>query len=192
MFRAALAAVPGADRDSWLDLVFGLGEIAPDDSASLPHGCVPYLPAPINKLIEIADHADVTPSDVFVDVGSGVGRATVVMNLLTGAAAIGLEIQPPLVLASRDLTMRVAADRVPVIQGDAAVTTGFMMTGTVFFLYCPFGGDRLRKVLTELESIAQTRLIRVCCLDLPLPACPWLALASQPSEGLDIYRSTLL
>lgn len=189
VFRAALEAVSGADRDAWLDLVLGLHEIAADDGASLPPGCVPYLPSPIDKLIEIAEHADVQPSDVFVDVGSGVGRATVLMHLMTGAAAIGLEIQPPLVVASRDLSTRVAAERVTVVHGDAAHTAGRMTSGTVFFLYCPFSGDRLDKLLADLESIAQTRPIRVCCLDLPLPPCPWLTLSSQPSAGLDVYRS---
>lgn len=169
--------------------MLGLRGIAFDDGASLPRGCVPYLPSPIDKLIEIAEHADVQASDVFVDVGSGVGRATVLMHLMTGAGAIGLEIQPPLVLASRDLSTRVSAERVAVVEGDAALITGLIMIGSVFFLYCPFSGDRLAKVLADLESIAQTRPIRVCCLDLPLPACPWLALSSQPSEGLDIYRS---
>jgi SAM-dependent methyltransferase len=126
-------------------------------------------------------------SDVFVDIGSGVGRAAVVMHLLTGAAAIGLEIQPPLVRASRELATRVGAGRVSIVEGDA-VTTG-VPTGSVFFLYCPFSGDRLAKIVGDLEPIARTRPIRVCCLDLPLPDRPWLQLASQPSAGLDIYRS---
>lgn len=188
-FRAALLAVSPADRDAWIDFVFGLHEI-PADDASLPRGCVPYLPSPIDKLLQIAAHADVQPGDVFVDIGSGVGRATLLMHLLTGAAAIGLEIQRPLVLASRDLSARVGAERVAVVEGDAALTTGLIMIGSVFFLYCPFSGTRLAEVLADLESIARTRPLRVCCLDLPLPACPWLTLSSQPSEGLHIYRSS--
>jgi SAM-dependent methyltransferase len=188
-FRAALASVSPANRDAWVDRVLEV-EIPSDES--LPHGCVPYLPAPIDALIQIAEHADVQASDVFVDVGSGVGRATVVMHLLTGATAIGLEIQPSLVDASRELAKRVGAEGVSVVEGDAALTTGLMLIGSVFFLYCPFSGDRLTKVLADLESIARTRPIRVCCLDLPLPACPWLALTSQPSAGLTIYRSRAL
>lgn len=187
-FRAALAAVAPADRDAWLDRFFGLDEI-PADDASLPRGCVPYLPSPIEKLIEIAEHADVRASDVFVDIGSGVGRATVLMHLMTGAAAIGLEIQPQLVQASRDLSARVGASGVAVVEGDAALTAGLAMIGSVFFLNCPFSGARLAKVLAELEAIARTKPVRVCCLDLPLPDCPWLALSAQPSAGLAIYRS---
>ena len=100
-----------------------------------------------------------------------------------------LEIQPPLVEAARDLGARIGAGRVAVVEGDAALTAGRMMIGSVFFLYCPFSGERLKTVLAGLESIAQTRPIRVCCLDLPLPECPWLVLSAQPSAGLDIYRS---
>jgi hypothetical protein len=187
-FRAALAVVSPTDRDAWIDLVLGLDGL-PTDDASLPRGCVPYLPCPIDALILIADRAAVQASDVFIDIGSGAGRATVLMHLMTGAAAIGLEIQPPLVLVARDLSTRIGASRVTVVEGDAALTIGTMMNGTVFFLYCPFSGDRLSKVLAALESIAQTRPIRVCCLDLPLPACPWLGLSSQPAKGLDIYSS---
>ena len=65
-----------------------------------------------------------------------------------------------------------------------------MMIGSVFFLYCPFSGDRLTKVLAGLESIARTRVIRVCCVDLPLPSCPWLAPEPQRWRDLAIYRST--
>jgi len=189
-FRASLATVAPGDRDAWLDLVLGLEQLPVDDRAALPPGGVPYLPSPIDTLLDIADHADVQPSDVFVDVGSGVGRAAVAMHLVTGATAIGLEIQPGLVRASRELAARVGAGRVTVVEGDAAVTAGLVTTGTVFFLYCPFGGDRLAKVLADLESIARTRPIRVSCLHVPLPARPWLVLTSRPSEGLEIYRSS--
>jgi hypothetical protein len=43
----------------------------------------------------------------------------------------------------------------------------FVVIGTVFFLYCPFGGDRLKRVLDELEAIARTRQTRVCCVGMP-------------------------
>ena len=42
-------------------------------------------------------------SDVFVDVGSGLGRAAALVHLMTGARAIGLEVQPALVAAARDI-----------------------------------------------------------------------------------------
>jgi hypothetical protein len=145
------------------------------------------VPCDVDALIEIVDAADVGPTDVFVDVGSGVGRAMSLVHLLTGAPAIGIEIQSGLVQAAREVT-RVVSSRIANVHGDAGELTGFVMIGSVFFLYCPFSGERLRKVLADLEAIAQTRLIRVCCVDLPLPTCAWLV--PEPSVGrVTVYRS---
>jgi hypothetical protein len=112
--------------------------------------------------------------------------------LLTGAGVIGIEIQSGLVRAARDLSRRLAVSRVSCVEGDAVRLTGFITIGSVFFLYCPFSGDRLAKVLADLEPIARTRTIRVCCLDLLLPRCSWLTLEPRVSGDLAIYRSTLL
>ena len=128
------------------------------------------------------------PEEVFVDVGSGVGRATALVHLLTGAAVVGIEIQPHLIRCAREI---VVASRIANIEGDASTLTGYITIGSVFFLYCPFSGDRLRRLLVDLEAIAQTRTIRICCVDLPLPPCPWLALESHVHEpqAVTIYRS---
>lgn len=187
--RAALLGVPPVERDEWVNLVLGLREI-PDDGPDLPQGCVPYLPCPVNAMLRMVDQARVGPADVFVNVGSGLGRTAALVHLLTGARVIGIEIQAGLVRAARGLASRVG--RVSCIEGDAAQLTGFITIGTVFFLYCPFSGDRLAKVLADLESIARTRTIRICCLNLPLPHCPWLALEPRLSGDLAVYRSTLL
>lgn len=188
-FRAALLDVPPADRDRWVDAVLGLGDI-PDDGPELPRGCVPYLPCSVDVLLRIVDHTPVRGSDVFVDVGSGLGRAAMLVHLLTGAGAIGLEVQPAFALASRDLASRLGLSRVSCINGDAAGLAASMTSGTVFFLYCPFGGERLAKVLADLEPIARTRTIRVCAVDLPLPPSPWLTIQGRYSGDLVIHRST--
>jgi hypothetical protein len=189
-FRAALLHVPPTLRDAWFDLVLGLGEL-PDDGPELPRGCVPYLPCPISSLLRMVEHAPVRPSDVFIDIGAGLGRAAVFVHLITGAAAIGIEVQRALVLAARDLAAQLGLSRVPCIEGDAAALIRYMTVGTVFFLYCPFSGERLDRVLDELESIAGTRTIRVCCADVPLPPRAWLTPESDAGVDLVIYRSTI-
>lgn len=191
-FRAALESVPPAERDAWLDVVLGLDAVAVDDGPELPQGCVPYLPCSVDALLRMVEQAGVQASDVFVDVGSGVGRAAVLVHLLTGAAALGIEVQATLVLASRELASRVNASRFAVVKGDAAQLAGPLMIGSIFFLYCPFSGTRLEKVLDDLEAVARTRQIRVCCVDLPLPPRPWLTLVSPPEHDLAVYRSNCL
>jgi hypothetical protein len=110
---------------------------------------------------------------------------------MTGARAIGLEIQPSLALTSRDLATRLSIPLLTTIEGDAARTPGSSALGSVFFLYCPFSGDRLTRLLASLEPIARARMLRISCVDVSLPSRPWLALERQLGPDLAIYRTTL-
>jgi hypothetical protein len=60
------------------------------------------------------------------------------------------------------------------IHGDATKLVGSVTHGTVFFLYCPFSGERIRELLDALEPIARAKPIRLCSIDTPLPSCAWL------------------
>ena len=188
LFREALLRVPVSARDAWLDRVLGLDEL-PDDGPELPRGCVPYLPCSVDVLLRMIDQAGVRASDVFVDIGSGVGRAIALVHLLTGASGIGVEIQPDLARIARELAARLALSRIPCIVGDAAQLPGSATGGTVFFLYCPFGGERLEQFLVQLEPLARTRTLRVCCVDLPLPTRAWLTPDPVQLGDLVVYRS---
>lgn len=178
-FRAALTNVSPLDRDAWIDAVLGLNEVL-DDGPELPKGCVPYLPCAVDGLRRIAELMPVRATDVFVDIGSGVGRAAAVMHLLTGASAMGIEVQSGHVHAARDMVKRLRLSNVTFVQRDAALLGPELATGTVFFLYCPFSGERLEQFLANLEGLAQTRPISICAVDLPLPACSWLERREQP------------
>jgi SAM-dependent methyltransferase len=188
-FRAGLLGVAPVDRDAWLDLALGLEEI-PDDGAALPRGCTPYLPCSVDALLRIVELAEVRASDVFVDLGAGVGRAAALVHLLTGAAVVGVEIQPHLAASGRALAERLRTSRVASVEGDVVDRAGFIASGTVFFLYAPFGGDRLERVLDDLEAIARTRTIRIGCVDLPLPPRDWLTLETASQGDVTLYRST--
>lgn len=76
------------------------------------------------------------------------------------------------------------------LQGDAAELVRFITTGTVFFLYCPFGGARLERFLDGLEDVARARPIRICCVDMAPLDSPWLAPVASTSSRVSIYRST--
>lgn len=190
-FRAELENIPPRDRDAWLDLLWDLHEI-PDDDPKLPRGCAPYLPCPVATVLEAVERAGVTHDDVFVDVGSGTGRTALLANLLTGAGCIGLEIQPALVKAARGRADWLNLHRTRFVEGDAVDLLRFITIGTVFFLYCPFGGERIHRILDDLEAIARTRQVRICCVHMPALERPWLARLPSTSVELDVYRSTLL
>lgn len=187
-FRAALLSVPATERDAWVDRAFGL-EGLPEDGPQLPANCTPYLPCPVDAVLQAVEHAQLGVADMFVDVGSGLGRAALLAQLLTGASSMGIEIQPALASASRALALRLNVARFAVIEGDAAE---LMQTirGTVFFLYCPFSGARLERVLEGLAVLARSRQIHLCCVQLPLPECSWLTPLPLPEGELAVYRST--
>jgi hypothetical protein len=186
-FRSELEAVAPTKRDAWVDQAFGLDDI-PDDR-ELPVGCVPYLPCRVDTILRAVDRAAVGPADVFVDIGSGVGRVTTLVHLLTGASTIGIEFQPHLAARSRALAERMDLPRVNVVVGEADRLAGDVTIGTVFFLYCPFSGPRLERVMDQLGAIAEKHMIRVCAVDLPLPARPWLEPIGQLTDGLAVFRS---
>jgi SAM-dependent methyltransferase len=186
-FRAAFESVPAEERDGWVDRVFELGEL-PVDSQELPRGCVPYLPCSVNTLLRMVELAEVRSDDVFVDIGSGLGRATTLTHLLTGAGAIGVEVQSALVRSSRELAARLELPRVTTIEGDAAKLSHQLALGSVFFLYCPFGTDRVNQFLDDIEWLAKTRMVRVCSVSSPLPSRPWLTPVGV-SDDLAVYRS---
>jgi protein-L-isoaspartate O-methyltransferase len=99
---------------------------------------VTHTPRPLltsaRSFLRMIELARVRPDDVSVDVGSGLGRATAFTHVVTGAGAIGLEIQSGLVRGSRALARRLNTPRVGAVRGDAVELTRLMTIGSVFFL----------------------------------------------------------
>jgi SAM-dependent methyltransferase len=176
------------ERDAFIDHALGLGP-PPADGPDLPRGCVPYLPCPVDALTRALDIARVRASDVVVDIGCGAGRTAALAQLLTGAKVIGVEVQHRLAEASRALVTRLGLQRCAVFECDVLTSPACLDEGSVFFLYCPFGGQRLELLLTRLEQLAQLRELRICCVDLPLPARRWLERLEPAAPDLTVYRS---
>jgi ubiquinone/menaquinone biosynthesis C-methylase UbiE len=172
-----------------LDLLWDIDEI-PSDASDLPRGCVPYLPCAAATVLDALHLATVTCDDVFVDVGSGAGRAALLAHLQTGAGCIGLEIQSTLARTAQGRADWLNLSRLRFLEGDATDMVRLIMTGTVFFLYCPFGAAHLRRFLDGLEDVARTRRIRVCCVDMPSLELPWLVRVPSTSLRIDVYQST--
>jgi len=183
VFRAALLSIPPKDRDTWVDRVLGL-EALFEDGSELPQGCAPYLPCPVDAVLAAVDEAAITSADVFVDIGSGVGRAGLLVRLLTGAAVIGIEVQSSLVALSRRYAQELNMERCSTVYGDASQLLRYIAIGSVFFFYCPFSGLRLNRAVDELEVIAKTRPLRLCGVNTNFPSRPWLE--AKPSPRADL------
>jgi SAM-dependent methyltransferase len=117
-----------------------------------------YLPAGLTSLRRILRPAEVTPDDVFVDFGSGMGRVVLQAGLAYPfRRVVGVELSPELhEIARENLDRnrgRMRAGEVSLVHSDVL---DFPIPDdlTVAFLYNPFGGEVFRTVVHRLlESV---------------------------------------
>jgi SAM-dependent methyltransferase len=183
--EALLHAAPFRERDALVDALFGF-EACPPDMPSLPRGAVPYLPAGVDELLAFVHEAPVGVDDVVVDIGAGVGRAAVLVHLLSGAHARGIELQEPLVALAR---ARCAALRLEDVTFVAADACDVMLDGSAYFLYAPCNGAMLARVLERLHDVARRRHIIVGAVGVELPGVEWLRARPTSCMSLTLYDS---
>lgn len=126
---------------------------------SLPE-MVPYQPTPARIILEIVEQTNLNPRDVFVDVGSGLGVVATLVSLLSGAAAIGIEVQPSYCRHAEEGGRRLNLSNVRFVCQDARQAD--FSVGTVFYMYTPFKGAMLQQVLDRLFAEGRRRSIRLC------------------------------
>lgn len=176
---AQLEAIPVTDRDVWIDDVLGIEPPPPDEP--LPRGAVPYLPCAVDDIIAMVRDVPLRPTDVLVDLGSGLGRVAILAHLLSGARACGIEIQEALVRSARARCAALGLPQVTFVHGNAAEVD---VDGTVYFLYAPFNGDLLTAVIQRLAN----RRLTIATVGVELDV-PWL---TRRSEGtLAIYDAII-
>ena len=147
---------------------------------------MPYLPCGVDQILAMLRDVPVRESDELVDLGSGLGRVAILVNLLSGARARGVEIQEHLVWRARAACEALALPNVSFIHADAAETE---LDGSIFFLYAPFNGRMLTAVIGRLEDVARRRSIVVSTVDLELRGVAWLRQRASANVSLSVYDS---
>jgi precorrin-6B methylase 2 len=158
----------------------------PEDMPDLPRGAVPYLPSGVEEILAMVRETPLKPDDELVDIGSGLGRVAIVAHLLSGARAVGIEIQEHLVRAARASAAELGLDAVSFVHANAADS---VLDGTVFFLYAPCNGEMLERVVGRLEGAARRRRIAVCAVGVELRDAAFLALRSRCTPAMALYDS---
>jgi SAM-dependent methyltransferase len=149
--------------------------------------------SPARVLLDLVDHVPFAATDCFCDLGSGLGRAAILVHWLTGVTAQGIEVQPDYAAFAMSLAVAFGLERVRFHCADAA--TADLSRGTVFYLFTPFKGNTLRQVWRRLKAEAQTRGITVCtygAVSLAAAQETWLVPASGalPHEfALAVWRT---
>lgn len=136
--------------------------------------CQEYVATPYAAFREIMSHYDVRKNeDVFCDLGSGMGRGIILAATYPFRRVIGIEMIPQ--LHERALANIVRARRHLVCNDVTSVLSNAMEYSiptdvTVLFLFNPFHGDVLRKVLSNLaESLRRAPRTVTLLVHVPLP-----------------------
>jgi precorrin-6B methylase 2 len=177
-----LRSIPFLDRDAWIDELLGFP--APPPDIDLPPGSVPYLPCGVEEIVAAVLEAPVEPDDTLVDLGSGLGRVVILASLISGARALGIEIQDHLVRSARARCAELALAGVSFVHADAAEAA---LDGSIFFLYAPCNGDMLTRLLGRLEEVARRRAIIICAVGVELHGMSWLRPRATSCASLTLY-----
>lgn len=135
-------------------------EQAPEPLQILDSEMVHYEPTPARAILDLVDRVPWTADDVFYDLGAGLGHVAILVHLLTGVVARGVEIEAAYCRHAQSRAEELGLSGVSFLHGDARDVD--YADGTVFFMYTPFVGKLLEAVLAALESAARRRPITLC------------------------------
>jgi hypothetical protein len=146
-----------------------------------------YQKTPARIIFELIRQAELTEHDLFYDIGSGLGHVPILVNLLSGVQARGVEREPAYCAYARARAAELNCARVAFVEGDAREAD--YSDGTVFFMYTPFAGSVLLAALERLRAASRGRAIRLFTYG---PCTPTVArqrwLSRVDPHGDDIYR----
>jgi hypothetical protein len=134
-------------------------EAIPVQTLNLEPEMVYFQKTPVRIVFELAQHIDFLSSDVFFDLGSGLGQVAILVNLLTGIKSKGIEFEPAfyayaIACAASFNLQNVFFENIDARKADYS-------EGTIFFMFTPFKGEILQEVLTALWKESVKREIKI-------------------------------
>jgi precorrin-6B methylase 2 len=159
----------------------------PDQTIDLETEMVYYQKTPARVVFELVEKFQFRKDDVFSDLGAGLGQPAILVNLLAGIKAIGIEIEPAFCSYARNCAKELNLSQVEFIQADARKAD--YTEGNIFFMFTPFKGKILEEVLEILRKVSLLRKIRIisygpCTAQVALQS--WLQ-SANPQPG-NIYQ----
>jgi hypothetical protein len=155
---------PGLGFDSRDDLMASIFQFRDPGnlSAHRSEEMVAYQPTPVRHVLRLLELVEPSADDLFVDLGSGLGHVPLLMSMLSGVRSLGIEIEPAYVANAVECAKTFQLKNTSFIAADAR--DGDLSMGTIFYLYSPFTGSILDRVLTGLRKQSQDRPIKICSL----------------------------
>jgi hypothetical protein len=172
--------------DGFVDGLLRLSNAVEPDLRSREPEMVFYQPTPARVVLELVAALAMRPGEVFYDLGSGLGQVCILVHLLTGVRARGVEVEPAYCDYALRSATRLNLSGLEIINADARDAD--CSEGTVFYMYTPFRGAMMERVLERLDAQTQGRAIRVCTYGgcrAQVSKQRWLRLVDQSGEGDD-------
>jgi SAM-dependent methyltransferase len=186
-YRRDLAAMPAYEWNAFTDRLLDV-DLVPDAERERESDMNHYLGSGVAVILDAI--AELTPNDVFYDLGSGLGKVTLLVAWLSPAKCIGVEYDPAYTRRAVELAAKIPGVVVEYVAADAREID--YTNGTVFYLYDSFRGDIRASVMSRIEQVAKTKPVRVMTAhDATRYArtLPWLEGEVQKPSGLSIFRS---
>ncbi len=118
-----------------------------------------YQRTPARIIFEMVRRGQFGPHECFYDLGSGLGHVTLLVHLLSGAPARGVEIEPAFCEYAQARANALNLTQVAFFAADARRAD--YAQGSFFFMYTPFEGRMLMEVLERLRQRARSGPIRL-------------------------------
>jgi hypothetical protein len=194
VLAARIAAVPISEREHYVEELLGVA-YPPLEEPPLERELVGYQPSSYEEIAFAFEAVALSPGQRFVDLGSGLGKAVLLADVLCGARAHGIEQNA--VLCGEAERAAAALGCVGTRFTRADVRDVELGAADVVFMYLPFTGQVLRVVLERLlrptPHADATAPRYLCCgaLDPSAypdlvqvgPACSWLHVYAWRSAG---------
>lgn len=174
------------DLDLLVNGLFGL-DVPPVPTRRLEPEMIHLEFTPARAILDLVDHAGIQATDVFCDIGSGLGQVTILVHLLTGIRAIGIEAEPAYCHFARQRAEELGLGEVAFVNADARHAD--YRQATLLFMFSPFRGFMLQAVLAKLRDQARERPFRLCTYGpctLQVAKQPWLSCINAGAD--DAYK----
>lgn len=200
---AARWAWVNAEAAGWVRYFGAQTEDGPSPGAEFPES-IAYEPLPWQLIRRSLDALALTPDDVFLDYGAGMGRALLMAARRGPRRVVGVELLEPLVAAARR-NVRAAQHRLhcPVEVSVADATTWPVPDDvTAVYLFNPFIGSVMARTLERIAESLQRRprplrlmYTRVTSAPNLFAGCAWLERTATIDPGvftaltMELYRA---
>lgn len=155
----------------------------PTESRERAPGMIRYEATPAKIILELVDSLHFTPQDVFVDLGSGLGLVVILVHMLTGTRAIGIEYDPVYCAYAQARAAELSLTEATFINADARESD--LSQGSIFYLFTPFINEVFEAVIERLRRLAKIRPIYICSYGtctIELNTLPWLQIRDPAME----------